>query len=462
MEPLAELEVGDSKFLGFCFAIQNLKEASEHRAKLQSQYPKAAHVPVIWRLSRGPESSHGFDEDGEPPNSVGPGILRLIQEQQQQQSPTGGVAVVIVRYFESQLLGVTCGRLPQCYEGIARLSLHRFFTNSGTPLEWNIPTIHDHNIYGMAAGDSELILNIVEENNGNNASMMEQIEQELNFGGFRGAQGELLPRLQNLQADLTQHLVPMYRYPGNYTGQEWQTFEWGPASLQIKKSVEQALLPLVSQTMNHCVTNYYRDGSDFIAHHSDKVLDLTHTGVIVSVSLGDERILELRRRKEPHDITRVALPHGSMLVLGPKTNQQFTHSILPKEGSTKVRISLTLRECLTFLDLKTGRLFGQGSEAKTLQEVQTQHWRDCMTWYGGLSCCVFSSMKLWSLSKTNKSEQSSANKSLLESPVALASLLGVGFLAMGRYHWNRLSYQKREEQAARDSFSKASLSGTKY
>ena len=83
------------------------------------------------------------------------------------------------------------------------------------------------------------------------------------------------------------------------------------------------------------------------------------------------------------------MPHGSVLVLGPKTNQMFTHSIMvPNErgggerggergGNTTVvgveehgktdiqeesigRISLTFRTVTTFMDLQTGRLYGEG------------------------------------------------------------------------------------------------------
>ena len=119
--------------------------------------------------------------------------------------------------------------------------------------------------------------------------------------------------------------------PENYSGDQWETFSWNQTLFKIKQLVGTALQPLVTQTMNHCVTNLYRDGNDFIAHHSDKDLDLNREGVNVSVSLGDERIMELKRRSEPKDVILIRLPHRSMLVLGPKTNKQFSHSILPKE-----------------------------------------------------------------------------------------------------------------------------------
>lgn len=43
--------------------------------------------------------------------------------------------------------------------------------------------------------------------------------------------------------------------------------------------------------MNYRVTNYYRDGQDFVAHHYNKDLDLNRNGTIVGVSLGDEVIM---------------------------------------------------------------------------------------------------------------------------------------------------------------------------
>lgn len=306
------------------------------------------------------------------------------------------------------------------------------------------------NVYGMAAGDCELILNVVEDPP-DGSSLLDTVLAELDFGGFRGAAGEVLPRLQNLQANRSENIIPVYRYPGNYNGQEWETYQWAPTSLQIKLAVEKALQPLVQQTMNHCVTNYYRDGNDHIAHHSDKDLDLNREGVIVSVSLGDKRVLELRRRQEPQDVTRIVLPHGSMLVLGPKTNQLFSHSILPKKESTQPRVSLTLRDVQTFLDLTTGRLFGQGVEAKSLSEIRQWYMIENVTWLGGLGAL---SAWLVGTSSNRKSHSSILSTTLL------TSALAVSFFSV-RY-WSNQRYQKREEQAARNFFSKTSMSGTKY
>mmetsp|Transcript_29007 Transcript_29007/g.69942 ORF Transcript_29007/g.69942 Transcript_29007/m.69942 type:complete len:109 (-) Transcript_29007:1780-2106(-) len=74
-----------------------------------------------------------------------------------------------------------------------------------------------------------------------NGSIVRKLLDELQFEGMVGSQNEPLPRLQNLQADLPRDdndghdrgprprnnknsiIVPIYRYPGNYSGTEWPT-----------------------------------------------------------------------------------------------------------------------------------------------------------------------------------------------------------------------------------------------
>ena len=448
MGPMGEIGVADSRFLGFCFENVFTKEEIEKvQQSLKSKYTEAAHVPIVYILSDG--KGEGWDEDGEPPNSVGPGIMN---EMKKLGGRKRGLAIAIVRYWEDQLLGVTCGRLPQCYHSIARLVLHRHFNNAGQeekPFVQEFLKV-ESSIYGLAAGDCELILDVVEEeDDGSSENLLAKVKKELNFEGFQGAAGEVLPRLQNLQADLSEHLIPIYRYPGNYSGDDWETFEWSPTSLKIKKAVEETLLQ--KQIMNHCVTNYYRDGTDFIAHHSDKDLDLNRDGVIVSVSLGDERIMELKRRAHPQDITRVALPPRSMLVLGPKTNKEFTHSILPKEDGgidkKSVRISLTLRDVKTFKDLNTGRLFGQGVSSKSLQQLRTRHVIE--------NTMLFSGFGVLSAFLVSKNNRMSTTTSLLTVVVFAASTSGLRSMTNG---W----YREEQEKEARKFFSKMSTQGTKY
>ncbi|KAL3910517.1 MAG: hypothetical protein SGILL_007662 [Bacillariaceae sp.] len=460
-DPLEEISIADSRFLGFCMAttaIDGEKQAKEYQAQLKAAFIDAVHVPMVYWSNKNGQCV--WDEDAEPQGSTGPAMAQAVQDFCKQNenrlhnsisnNNKTGLVVVIVRFFGERLLGVTCGRLGQCYRSIVRLALHRRFFPS-IPMEVDLK-VSDKDIYGMGAGDCELILNVVREEidasgekAANQSKLVQRLLSELQFDGFKGAAGEELPRLQNLQADSSSGAIPIYRYPGNYSGDEWTTFQWSPTSLKLKQCVEERLKPLVHQSMNHCVTNYYRNGNDFIAHHGDKDLDLNRKGVIVSLSLGEERILELRRRLEPQHTYRVPLPHCSMLVLGPKTNREWTHSILPKSDSQGVRLSLTLRDVKSFQDLQTGRLFGQGVGDRTQKQVKAMALFEKTTFFAG---CFALSGLIFNRDVTR-------SKSLLLGVASAMGMIGLTSLV-------QTTRTKREEKAARVFFSKASSSGTKY
>ena len=468
--PLEEIKIADSRFLGFCFPVESTEEVQTYRNELKISHSNAAHIPAIWMFREGNCGSDGdssdemnvkWDEDGEPQNSVGPGMAFELELFLEDNKIGGafekGLMVVIVRYFGNRLLGVTCGRLGGCYRSILRTTLHRhFFPSLPLKLDFGSP---QEDIYAMGSGDCELILNIVEENlplistktNANKGRndvlplLTDRILSELKFDCFKGAAGEELPRLQNLQADMTKGFVPIYRYPGNYSGDLWTTFDWSPTSLQLKQAVEERLKPLVHQTMNHCVTNYYRDGSDFIAHHGDKDLDLNREGVIVSVSLGETRVLELQRRSQPKDIFRLTLPHRSMFVLGPHTNREWTHSILRKEESNGIRVSLSMRDVKTFRDLTTGRLFGGGVATKTLDEIRKQVLLENAVYFA-IFCALVTS---------TSSKRTPVTQNIVLWLLYVLVIIGLRLLS------NRM-ISKNEERHARNFFSKTSSSGTKY
>lgn len=150
MKSLAILEIADSKFLGFAKQIQSRAEALLFLESLKTAHPDAAHILLCWAILNNSEEyeDEGFDEDGEPPNSVGPVVMKELNDWMKKVSLSSssskhekcnGIVVCVVRYFRHKLLGVTCGRLPQCYQSTCRLSLHRLF-NPGN----NIPLVQDY------------------------------------------------------------------------------------------------------------------------------------------------------------------------------------------------------------------------------------------------------------------------------------------------------------------------------
>ena len=268
------------------------------------------------------------------------------------------------------------------------------------------------------------------------------------------------------------------------------------------------------------MSNLYRDGYDRIDHHSDKDLDLNRSGVIVSVSLGSRRVMEVRDRQFPHDVARVDLPPGSMFVLGPETNARFTHAVLPmddfgdREGrengdcddgdeegdemteNTKCsiedggRISLTFRDVRTFLDVKTQRLFGQGvvssfdtpilvqdgviteeSLLRAVQHVRKEERRD------GTKAIIVASVigvgaGYVSCLNNGKADKVGGSDSLTEKlagvtglsllrSISIAAISASASYCYHRYLRNEMR-RRREEKDAREFFSKKSASGNKY
>ena len=113
--PLCELRVADSVFLGFVCSAPARPAVERHRRDLIAAHPAAAHVPhaALALDGTGAGREEVRDDGGEPAGaSVG---ATLIEELRRSLDGGGGppgiTAVVVVRYFGTRFLGVTCGRL---------------------------------------------------------------------------------------------------------------------------------------------------------------------------------------------------------------------------------------------------------------------------------------------------------------------------------------------------------------
>jgi uncharacterized YigZ family protein len=89
-----------SKFLGYCFPIENKDDVKKAIQNLKDLHPKANHFCMAYRI--------GFDgnlfrssDAGEPAGSAGKPILGQIDS-----AALTNVLIVVVRYFGGTLLGV--------------------------------------------------------------------------------------------------------------------------------------------------------------------------------------------------------------------------------------------------------------------------------------------------------------------------------------------------------------------
>lgn len=89
-----------SKFLGFCFPVNDREAIKAALKQLKDAHPKANHHCYAWRLGVEGTDFRASD-NGEPSGSAGKPILGQIDS-----AGLTNVLVVVVRYFGGTLLGV--------------------------------------------------------------------------------------------------------------------------------------------------------------------------------------------------------------------------------------------------------------------------------------------------------------------------------------------------------------------
>ena len=117
--------------------------------------------------------------------------------------------------------------------------------------------------------------------------------------------------------------------------------------LSLKARVEQATpeaayanLVLPKLGYNAALCNLYRDGNDSVALHADDEPEMGP--VIASVSLGAERLFRLKA-KDGTVVLSERIPHGSLLIMAGKTQENFKHEVPKEPAVEQPRINLTFR-----------------------------------------------------------------------------------------------------------------------
>ena len=93
--------------------------------------------------------------------------------------------------------------------------------------------------------------------------------------------------------------------------------------------------------LNSCLVNKYESGEDFIPHHRDNPLSFGKYPYIIGLSLGDERIMELKNNITGK-LNHFKLKKNSLFIMAGNSQEDYTHSILKKD-SLELRYSLTFR-----------------------------------------------------------------------------------------------------------------------
>ena len=139
-------------------------------------------------------------------------------------------------------------------------------------------------------------------------------------------------------------LEAWYGDPGKsyaYSGIRMEPSTWTDERNEIKRSIESE----VAISFNSVLINYYRDGQDRVAWHSDDEKELGKNPVIGSVSFGAERTFKLRHKqyKENNLKQSIVLKNGSFLLMKGATQHHWMHEIPRTAKPIGPRINLTFR-----------------------------------------------------------------------------------------------------------------------
>ncbi|MEO6497607.1 MAG: alpha-ketoglutarate-dependent dioxygenase AlkB [Mucilaginibacter sp.] len=114
---------------------------------------------------------------------------------------------------------------------------------------------------------------------------------------------------------------------------------WTAELLMIKVKVEQ----LSGIIFNSVLLNYYRDGNDSVAWHSDRESVLGKNPTIASVSFGQVRSFDIRSKTDHTEKYSVRLEHGSFLLMKAGLQEHWEHRVAKSTKPMKPRVNLTFR-----------------------------------------------------------------------------------------------------------------------
>jgi alkylated DNA repair dioxygenase AlkB len=129
-------------------------------------------------------------------------------------------------------------------------------------------------------------------------------------------------------------------YPYSYSGTTRVARTWTHELRALRSLVEERS----DEEFNSCLCNFYRDGSEGMAWHSDDEDALGKETAIASLSLGAERKFCLRHKRVPTiEPVSIHLEDGSLLVMKGTTQNNWQHSVPKSAKIIRPRINLTFR-----------------------------------------------------------------------------------------------------------------------
>ena len=132
--------------------------------------------------------------------------------------------------------------------------------------------------------------------------------------------------------------------PYHYSGYDRYPIPWRKTINRIRDMLEVSIREIKPEhpRLTSVLCNKYRNGQEKIDAHSDSEKDLDIYAFIVSMSLGTERDFVLLHKKTKKR-TVLKLKPGSVILMGPGTQENYKHSVPARAGVKDPRINLTFR-----------------------------------------------------------------------------------------------------------------------
>lgn len=124
----------------------------------------------------------------------------------------------------------------------------------------------------------------------------------------------------------------------SYSGMLMKPLMWEPQLFALKGFCEQSC----NTRFNSVLANLYRHGQDSMGMHSDDEPELGQNPIIASVSLGEPRDF-IFKHKQNDDKHKLALEHGSLLIMRGSTQKYWRHGINKTAKPVNKRLNFTFR-----------------------------------------------------------------------------------------------------------------------
>ena len=116
-----------------------------------------------------------------------------------------------------------------------------------------------------------------------------------------------------------------------------------PAAAEALREAAARVATALGAPFNSIGLNYYRDGNDSVAPHSDRLHELVAGHPIALLSLGGTRRMLIRSKHAGEAAVPIDLEAGSLLVMSYASQLHYTHGVAKTRAPVGPRISVALR-----------------------------------------------------------------------------------------------------------------------